>query len=100
MQPPRMISLEISFSRHESCFRILAGARVKYVVVAAGALDQAAMMDMPLDFADILPPLPFDADGWNFAHISRDDGAGQLTASLSQRALPGVADAWHPVQVD
>ncbi|KND86310.1 hypothetical protein TOPH_09066 [Tolypocladium ophioglossoides CBS 100239] len=84
----------------ESYYRILVGSMVKYVVVAAGALERFAIMDMPLNFENILPPLPYQDSSWNVAHIYRATSTGELKSSLSQQRLKGVCNKWHPVLID
>ena len=97
---PQIISLEFSDGRDNSYFRILAGTHIKYIVILPGALERSALLDMPLDFVDILPPLGYCDDGWTTAHISRNPVSGKLEATLSSPAMPGVSNVWHPTCVD
>ncbi|KAF7560262.1 hypothetical protein G7046_g3889 [Stylonectria norvegica] len=96
MGPPRIISMELDTSGRSDCdFRILAGDNVKYITVKAGALDAETLLDMPLNFQNIIPMLPYDQNDWNSAYISRDESSGNLTTTLSQTELPGVQAIWH-----
>ncbi|KAG8405540.1 hypothetical protein J3458_022187 [Metarhizium acridum] len=92
----RMLSMDFdTLGTSDSYFRILANTLVKYVVVAPGAMDAESLDDMPLNFVNILPPLPYDDDRWTTAHISRDSASGELVSSLSASQLNGVTDPWH-----
>jgi hypothetical protein len=53
--------------RDDAYFRILAGTNVKYITIKAAALDGESLEDMPLNFQNILPSLPYDKDDWNSA---------------------------------
>lgn len=101
MEPLRIISMELSTGgRVENYFRILAGTNVKYITIQAGALDDDSLLDMPLDFHNILPPLPYDKDNWNQAYISRNAASGKLEPTLSKTELPGVQTIWHSETVN
>lgn len=93
---PEIISMEVC-GVDDSEYRIRAGDRIRYAVVAPGTFDRPTL-SMPLD---AFPPLPYQ-DDWTVAHISRDPDTNELTASLSSRELAGVdgADIWHPVVID
>ncbi|KAJ3482829.1 hypothetical protein NLG97_g7466 [Lecanicillium saksenae] len=98
---PEMISMELSTSGRDDChFRIRAGPLVKYITLAAGALDAFALLDMPTDFAAILPPLDYGSKDWNQARVERSGETKELVAVLEQTALAAVTDAWHPVELD
>ncbi|KAK1769192.1 hypothetical protein QBC33DRAFT_576986 [Phialemonium atrogriseum] len=89
MEPPRLISMEVSTSGRSDCyFRILANRSVKYITIKAGALDAESLDDMPLDFQNILPPLPYQEDTWKSACITRNPSSLQLEATLSSADLP------------
>lgn len=101
MAAPRIISMDFSATGRDDCyFRILTGCSVKYVTIQAGALSSDALMDMPLSFQDILPPLPYSGSHWNSAFISRNAASGKLEAALSKKELPVVGTVWHPKKVD
>ncbi|OAA62438.1 alpha-galactosidase A [Niveomyces insectorum RCEF 264] len=101
MEPPRLISMEVSASGTSDCyFRILANRSVKYVTVKAGALDAESLDNMPLDFQSILPPLAYYDDTWKSACITRNVASSQLEATLSSAGLPGVRSIWHPRTID
>ncbi|EON97728.1 putative alpha-galactosidase a protein [Phaeoacremonium minimum UCRPA7] len=101
MEPPRLISMEVSTSGRSDCyFRILANRSVKYITVKAGALDAESLDDMPLDFQNILPPLPYQEETWNSACITRNPSSRQLDATLSSADLPSVETIWHPRMID
>ncbi|KAK2608800.1 hypothetical protein QQS21_002657 [Conoideocrella luteorostrata] len=96
-----MLSMDFDTSgKSNSYFRVLANALVKYIVIAPGAMDAESLDDMPLNFANILPPLPYDDSSWTTAYISRDSSSGQLHSSLSRLQLKGVEDFWHPNTID
>ena len=96
-----MLSMEIDTAgRGHSYFRILAGTLVKYIVIAPNALDADSLDDMPLNFSNILPPLPYNDPSWSFVQISRDHETGELRSSISQLQLKGVAHTWHPKLID
>ncbi|KFY76481.1 hypothetical protein V499_03903 [Pseudogymnoascus sp. VKM F-103] len=86
--------------RDDCYFRILAGTNVKYITIKAGALDGESLMDMPLDFQNIIPPLPYDKDDWNSAYITRIAATGELEPALSQTTLPRVQTVWHPKMIN
>lgn len=93
--------MEVSASGRSDCyFRILANRSVKYITIKAGALDTELLDDMPLDFQDILPPLPYQDDTWNAASITRNPSSCQLEVTLSSVELPRVETIWHPRMVD
>ncbi|VUC32774.1 unnamed protein product [Clonostachys rosea] len=96
----KLISMEVGNPKFENFFRILASSRVKYIIICPGALDREALMDMPLNFANILPPLPYGQDTWNTAHISRNAATGKLEFELSAREMAGISNVWHPTLVD
>lgn len=101
MEPPRLISMEVSTSGRSDCyFRILANRSVKYITIKAGALDAESLDDMPLDFQNILPPLPYQEDTWKSACITRNPSSRQLEAALSSADLPSVETIWHPRMID
>ncbi|KAI1498811.1 alpha-galactosidase A [Biscogniauxia marginata] len=101
MEPPRLVSMEVSTSgRSDSHFRILANRSVKYITIKAGALDAESLDDMPLDFPNILPPLPYQEDAWKSACITRNPSSRQLEATLSSADLPSVETIWHPRMID
>lgn len=98
---PEIISMDFSTGGRDDCYyRILANAAVKYITVNAGTLDADSLMDMPLEFETILPPLPYYEDHWTQARISHDATTGKLTAELSAAQLPGVQEAWHPEMIN
>ncbi|KAI0398723.1 alpha-galactosidase A [Xylaria palmicola] len=97
----RMLSMDFDTSGRANCyFRVLVRESVKYIVVAPGALDADALDNMPLDFMDIIPQIPYDDSNWSIAHISRDPETGELQSSLSQAPLKGVTRTWHPELID
>ncbi|KAI1407237.1 alpha-galactosidase A [Hypoxylon sp. FL1857] len=101
MESPRIISMEFSTAGRDDCyFRILAGTTVKYITIQAGALDADSLMDMPLNFQNILPSLPYFSDDWNSAYISRNAVSGELEPTLSIAELPGVQTIWHPEMIN
>jgi predicted Ser/Thr protein kinase len=101
MEPPRLISMEVSTNGRADChFRILAGRNVKYITIKAGALDAESLDDMPLDFQDILPPLPYQEDTWKSVCITRSPSSRQLEATLSMADLPSVETIWHSRMID
>ncbi|KAI5462156.1 alpha-galactosidase A [Mariannaea sp. PMI_226] len=101
MEPPRLISMEVSTSGRSDCyFRILANRSVKYITIKAGALDAESLDDMPLDFQNILPPLPYQEDTWKSACITRNPSSRQPEATLSSADLPSVETIWHPRMID
>ncbi|KAI1288720.1 alpha-galactosidase A [Xylaria venustula] len=101
MELPQLISMEVSTSGRCDCYyRILAGQRVKYITVGAGALSIEALDDMPLDFQSILPPLPYFDDTWKSAYVTRNPSSSQLEVTFSTKGLPGVKTLWHPLMVD
>ncbi|KAJ3569495.1 hypothetical protein NPX13_g6065 [Xylaria arbuscula] len=86
MEPPRLISMEVSRNGRCDCYyRILANRTVKYITIKAGALDAEALDNMPLGFQTC---------------ITRDPSSGQLEATLSLAELPGVETIWHPCIID
>lgn len=103
MDPPttlKLISMEVGSPRHENFFRILAGSSVKYITTGPDALDREALMDMPLNFANILPPLPYNQAAWNTARVFRNANSQKLEFELSTREMAGVSNIWHPTLVD
>ncbi|KFY86549.1 hypothetical protein V500_07549 [Pseudogymnoascus sp. VKM F-4518 (FW-2643)] len=97
----RIISVDFSTNGRDDCyFRILSGTNVKYITIKAGALDADSLMDMPLNFQNIIPSLPYDKDDWNSAYISRNTATGELEPALSQTALPGVETIWHSKMIN
>ncbi|CAH0051919.1 unnamed protein product [Clonostachys solani] len=103
MDPPttlKLISMEVGSPRFENFFRILAGSHVKYITTCPGALDREALMDMPLNFPNILPPLPYEQATWNTAHIFGNEATGNLESKLSTREMARISSAWHPTLVD
>ncbi|OAF60113.1 hypothetical protein VC83_03027 [Pseudogymnoascus destructans] len=63
-------------------------------------LDGESLMDMPLDFQNIIcsgspTACPYDKDDWNSAYISRNAVTGELEPALSQTTLPRVQAVWH-----
>ncbi|KAH8904103.1 alpha-galactosidase A [Coniochaeta sp. PMI_546] len=93
--------MEVSTNGRSNCyFRILAGRSVKYITIKAGALSADLLDDMPLDFQNILPPLPYYEDTWNSACITRNPSSHQLEATLSPAGLPSVKSIWHPRMID
>ncbi|KAI4864995.1 alpha-galactosidase A [Hypoxylon rubiginosum] len=101
IEPPRLISMEVSTNGRSDCyFRILTNRNVKYITVKAGALDAESLDDMPLDFENILPPLPYQEDTWKSACITRNPSSRQVEATLSSADLPGVETIWHPRMID
>lgn len=88
--------MEVSTCGRSDChFRILANQSVKYITVKAGALDAESLDDMPLDFQNILPPLPYSENTWKSVCITRSPSSGQLEVKLSSDNLPGVETNWH-----
>ncbi|KFZ04789.1 hypothetical protein V501_08968 [Pseudogymnoascus sp. VKM F-4519 (FW-2642)] len=101
MASPRIISMDFSTNGRDDCyFRILAGTNVKYITIQAGVLDGESLMDMPLDFQNIIPELPYNKDDWNSAHITRNAATGELEPALSQTTLPRVEKARHPKMIN
>ena len=101
MEPPRLISMEVSTNGRTDCyFRILANRTVKYITVKAGALDAESLNDMPLDFQNILPPLSYEEDTWKSACITRSPSSGQLAVTLLSADLPRVETIWHSRMID
>ncbi|OBT80736.1 hypothetical protein VF21_00347 [Pseudogymnoascus sp. 05NY08] len=101
MASPRIISMDFSTNGRDDCyFRILAGTNVKYITIKEGALDADTLMDMPLDFQNILPPLQYDKDDWNSVYISRNTATGELEPALSQTTLPRVQTVWNPKMIN
>ena len=101
VEPPCLISMEVSTSGRSDCyFRILANRSVKYITIKAGALDAESLDDIPLDFQNILPPLSYQEDTWKSACITHNPSSCQLEAALSTAALPGVKTIWHPRMID
>ncbi|KEY73186.1 hypothetical protein S7711_04152 [Stachybotrys chartarum IBT 7711] len=101
MESPRIISMEFSTAGRDDCYyRILAGTSVKYVTIQAGALDADLLMDMPLNFENILPSLPYTEHHWNQAYISRNATSGELESVLSQTDLPRVQTIWHSKMIN
>ncbi|KAF4126887.1 Lipopolysaccharide kinase (Kdo/WaaP) family [Geosmithia morbida] len=100
MAAPRIISMEFSTAGRDDCyFRILTGHSVRYVTVQARALDAHSLIDMPLNFQDILPALPYGENHWNPAYISRNAATGKLEAALQKIDLPGVETVWHQKKI-
>jgi predicted Ser/Thr protein kinase len=101
MAPPRIISMDFSTNGRDDCyFRIQAGTNVKYITIQAGALDAESLMDMPLDFQNILPSLPYDKDDWNSAYITRHTATDELEPALSQTTLPRVQTVWDSKMIN
>lgn len=101
MASPRIISMDFSTNGRDDCyFRILAGTNVKYIAIKAGALDADALMDMPLDFQNIIPSLPYDKDDWNSAYITRNTATDELEPALSQTTLPRVQTVWNSKMIN
>lgn len=91
--------MDFSTNGRDDCyFRILSGTNVKYITIKAGALDADSLMDMPLNFQNIIPSPPYDKDDWNSAYISRN--TAELEPVLSQTALPGVETIWHSKMIN
>lgn len=96
-----MISMELCPSgTTDSHFSILTNRSVKYITIKAGALDIEPLHDMPLDFENVLPSLPYREDTWKSAHITRNPSTNQLQATFSSAALPSVETIWHPRMID
>ncbi|GLA06017.1 hypothetical protein AnigIFM60653_006538 [Aspergillus niger] len=91
---PMMLSMDVS-SMDDSDYRILLQNRVRYLTIRPGTFDRSTL-SMPLSS---LPDLPKDCT-WNSAHLSRDKSSGELVVELQKRDLVGIADVWHPSQVD
>ncbi|KAJ3496026.1 hypothetical protein NLG97_g2973 [Lecanicillium saksenae] len=97
MENSGVISMEASVSGRDDCYyRIQAGAGIKYIIVKAGALDAGAVMDMPLDFENILLSIPYHDAGWNKAIVFRDTKTHALQRTLSQDDPPTLQSIWHP----
>jgi predicted Ser/Thr protein kinase len=95
-----MLSMDFDTSgQSNSYFRILANTIVKYVIIAPGTMDAESLDDMPLNFMNLLPPLPYDDSSWTTAHIFRS-ASGELLSSLSRSQLKGVTALWHPSMID
>ncbi|KAG5787102.1 hypothetical protein H9Q69_013831 [Fusarium xylarioides] len=91
---PRIISMDFSTAGRDDCyFRILTGNTVKYVTIQAGALDGESLMDMPLNFENILPPLRFKDNDWNTAYVFRDKD-NKLDFTTTMKSLPSIQN-WH-----
>lgn len=96
----RMLSMDFdTLGTSNSYFRILANETVKYIVIAPGAMDAESLDDMPLDFVNLLPLLPWDDSSWTEAAISRS-ASGELVSRLLREPLKGVTNSWHPTVVD
>ncbi|KFY51045.1 hypothetical protein V495_00012 [Pseudogymnoascus sp. VKM F-4514 (FW-929)] len=96
MASPRIISMDFcTTGRDDAYFRILAATNVKYITIKAGHLDGESLEDMPLNFQNMLPSLPYDKDDWNSAYITRSTVSGELESALSQITLPTVQTVWH-----
>ncbi|OBT70198.1 hypothetical protein VE03_00056 [Pseudogymnoascus sp. 23342-1-I1] len=81
MASPRIISMDFSTNGRDDCyFRILSGTNVKYIIIQAGALNEDSLMDMPLNFQNIIPSVPYDKDDWNSAYISRNTASNDMLA--------------------
>jgi hypothetical protein len=101
IKPPQLISMEVTSSGRCDCYyHILANRSVKYVTIKASALSADALDDMPLDFQNVLPPLPYYEDTWKSAYVTRNASSGQLEVEFSSADLPGVKTTWHPRMVD
>lgn len=97
----QMLSMDFDTSgKSNSYFRIFANGLVKYVIISPGAMDAESLDDMPLNFMNILPPLPYDDSTWNTAHIARNPDNGDLSSSLSRPQLKGVTGLWHANTID
>lgn len=93
--------MDFSTAGRDDCyFRILTEQGVKYITIQAGALDGESLMDMPLNFQNILPKLPYGENGWNYAYVSRNVASGQLEAALEKKVLPSVQAVWHPAKIN
>lgn len=93
--------MEVTRSGKCDCYyRILANRSVKYVTIKAGALGAEELDDMPLDFQNVLPPLPYYEDTWKSASVTRNLSSGQLKVAFSSADLPGVKTTWHPRMVN
>ncbi|KAF5625076.1 alpha-galactosidase a [Fusarium sp. NRRL 52700] len=91
---PRIISMDFSTAGRDDCyFRILTGHNVKYVTIQAGALDAESLMDMPLNFENILPPLRLTENDWNTASVFRDTN-NKLDFTTTMKSLPSIQN-WH-----
>ncbi|KAK2486026.1 hypothetical protein H9L39_04006 [Fusarium oxysporum f. sp. albedinis] len=96
---PRIISMDFSTAGRDDCyFRILTGHTVKYVTIQAGALDaeslmEMPLMEMPLNFENILPPLQLRDNDWNTAYVFRDKD-NKLDFTTSMKSLPSIQN-WH-----
>ncbi|SCN90947.1 unnamed protein product [Fusarium fujikuroi] len=91
---PRIISMDFSTAGRDDCyFRILTGHTVKYVTIQAGALDAESLMDMPLNFQNILPPLQLQENDWNTAYVFRDKD-NKLDFTKTMKSLPSIQN-WH-----
>ncbi|CAI6088278.1 unnamed protein product [Clonostachys chloroleuca] len=98
--PLKIISMEVGSPKFENFFRVLAGTHVKYITIGPGALDHEALMDMPLNFANILPPLPYNQATWNTAHVFRNKATEKFEFELLARKMAGISNVWHPTLVD
>lgn len=98
--PLKIISMEVGSPKFENFFRVLAGTHVKYITIGPGALDHEALMDIPLNFANILPPLPYNPATWNTAHVFRNKVTEKLEFELLARKMAGISNVWHPTLVD
>ncbi|KAL9569013.1 hypothetical protein ACKAV7_006880 [Fusarium commune] len=96
---PRIISMDFSTAGRDDCyFRILTGQTVKYVTIQAGALDAESLMDMPLNFENILPPLQLGDNDWNTAYVFRDKD-NKLDFKTSMKSLPSI-QTWHYTKIN
>ncbi|OTB01164.1 hypothetical protein M426DRAFT_266532 [Hypoxylon sp. CI-4A] len=94
---PTILSMEVDDDDScESEYRVRIGNQVKYLVIAPGTFDRDTL-SFPLQS---VTHLPYDAEEWTVAHISRDTTSGALKTSLSNRALAGVKCQWHHTSVD
>ena len=95
MNAPSIISMDFSTSGRDDChYRILYGTSVKYITVQAGVLDADSLMDMPLNFQNILPALTYEGSRTK-ARISSNTISGKLESKLSsipcrERRLHGM----------
>ncbi|ATY58572.1 alpha-galactosidase A precursor [Cordyceps militaris] len=93
---PVVLSMEVDDDdAFESEYRLRIGNQVRYLIISPGTFDRDTL-SFPVGS---LPPLPYD-EKWTVARISRDKTTRDVTYALSDRAMAGVRNPWHPVSID
>lgn len=105
MEPSRIISMELCpTGTTDSHFRILTNRSVKHITVQADALDIDSLIDMPLDFVNVLPPLLYQENTWKMCYqVSLELSAAYakllgeyLTAICGPISRCGAGSSPHP----